>query len=98
MRWVSRLPSTETATLDNKKPRNAGLFYEQGDQFTQLATKSLGLSDKAGPFQNLDPVGAILVAPPGLGQQPVKTDSLWGGARQPGKFADIHAAASKGGV
>lgn len=28
MRWVSRLPSTESAILDNKKPRNAGLFYQ----------------------------------------------------------------------
>jgi len=28
MRWVSRLQSTESATADNKKPRNAGLFYQ----------------------------------------------------------------------
>ncbi len=70
MRWVSRLPSTESVTVDNKKPRNAGLFYEQGDPFTQLATKSLGLADKADPLQILGPVDAITAAPPGLGQQP----------------------------
>jgi len=63
MRWVSRLRSTESAIADNKKPRDAGLFYEQGDQFTQLATKPPCLSDKADPFQILGPIDAIFAAP-----------------------------------
>ena len=79
----------------------AGDAREQGNQLPELAAKPLGLADKTDPLQILGPVDAILAAPPGLGQQPellVETDRLWGGARQPGKFADLHGAARKGGV
>lgn len=77
----------------------AGDAREQGNQLPELAAKPLGLADKADPLQILGPVDAILAAPPGLGQQPellVEADRLWGGARQPGKLADIHIAARKG--
>ena len=78
----------------------AGDAREQGNQLPELAAKPLGLADKADPLQILGPVDAILAAPPRLGQQPellVETDCLGCGARQPGKFADIHLAARKGG-
>jgi len=78
----------------------AGDALEQGNQLPEPAAKPLGFTDKADPLQILGPVDAITAAPPGLGQQPellIEADSLWGGARQPGKFADIHGAARKGG-
>jgi len=79
----------------------AGDTLEQGNQLPEPAAKPLGLADKADPFQILGPVDAILAAPPGLGQQPhlfVEADRLGSGARLPGKFADIHGAARKGGM
>jgi len=84
-----------------RKLVETGEACQQGNQLPELAAELLGLANKADPLQILGPVDAILAAPPGLGQQPdllVETDSLWGGARQPGKFADIHGAARKGGV
>ncbi|MMZ68398.1 hypothetical protein D1872_310830 [compost metagenome] len=76
-----------------------GEARQQGNKLAQLAAELLSLADKADPLQILGPVDAILAAPPGLGQQPellVETDCLGCGARQPGKFADIHLAARKG--
>ncbi len=78
-----------------------GEARQQGDKLAQFAAELLGLANKADPLQILGPVDAILAASPGLGQQPellVEADCLGSGARQPGKFADIHLAARKGGV
>jgi hypothetical protein len=81
------------------KLRHVGQASQQRGEFAEFAAKLLGLTNDLDPFQIFRPVDAILAAPPGFGQQPelfVEADSLWSGARQSGKFANIHLAARKG--
>ncbi|VXA77284.1 hypothetical protein AERO9A_180034 [Aeromonas salmonicida] len=81
------------------KLRHIGQASQQGSELTQFATQLLGLANKPDPLQVFRTVDAILAAPPGFWQQPellVETDRLGCGARQTGKFADIHIAARKG--
>jgi hypothetical protein len=98
---LGQLAGNQAFGLLPGKLRHVGHAGEQGSELAEFAAKLLGLTNDLDPFQIFRPVDAILAAPPGFRQQPhlfIEADRLGCGARQAGKFADIHIAARKGGV